>query len=199
MKNKKMKIGIDIDEVVVEFFKEYLKLFNERFEKNLVLDDILKFEIWEFTDVSKEDALSLAEEFNSSDNFFKMNFVDDSKESLFKINENFDIHFITSRPENLNEKTKIFLKSHFKEMDFDLHFSGGVWNDRKSKSQICKELEIPVLIEDRRKYALECAQEGIKVLLLDKSWNQNCEHENIICVKDWNEIMKEIEDIKNAN
>lgn len=199
MVEEKMKIGIDIDEVVVEFFSVYLKLFNERFGKNLVLDDIFKFEIWKCIDVSKDDILKLAEDFNNSEKFFEVPLVEGVQESLNKLNKIFDINFITSRPENIVEKTNFFLNDHFAEIDFNVYFSGGIWNNKKSKTQICKELGIKILIEDRRKYALGCAQEGIKVLLFDKPWNQNCEHKNMIRVYNWEEILEKIEEMKNAN
>ena len=65
-KTEKPKIGVDIDEVVVEFFRRYLELFNERFEKNLSFNNITQYHIWDLTDVSKKDSLKLAEEFYNS-------------------------------------------------------------------------------------------------------------------------------------
>lgn len=196
MENKKLRIGVDIDEVVVEFFREYLILFNEKFNKNLKFDDVTKFEIWALTDVSKEDALNLVENFYSSGGLSKLCFVEGAKRGLEKISENYEIYFVTSRPENTKQETMNFFYSHFPEDNYKIVFSGGVWGDFKTKKDLCNENEIKILIEDRRRYALDCANSEIKVLLLDKPWNQDCEHKNIIRVKDWNEIMKEIEEWK---
>jgi len=190
MENKKLKIGVDIDEVVVEFFRKYLALFNERFGKNLVFEDIKEFEMWNFTDVSKRDALQLVDDFNNSDDFFELNLIDGVKDALAKLYENYEIHFITSRPGSVSEKTNSLLKNLFEDIDFNLIFSEGVHGKGKSKAQICKELEIIILVEDRRKTAFDCAEDGIKVFLLDKPWNQNCEHKNIVRVKSWEEILK---------
>jgi len=191
-KTEKLKIGIDIDEVVVEFFKKYLELFNKKFEKNLTFENIVKFNIWNLTDVSREDALKLIEDFYNSEDFFELDLIEGVKDALIKLHKNYEIHFITSRPESVKEKTNLFLKSLFEDIYFNLHFSEGVFGEFKTKAQICKELGIKILIEDRRKYAFECAQNGIKVLLLDKPWNQNCEHENIIRVKNWKEILEKV-------
>ncbi len=49
------------------------------------------------------------------------------------------------------------------------------------------------MIEDTKEHSELCAKDGIKTFLLDKPWNQHCvEHENIIRVKDWNEILERL-------
>ena len=35
-----MKIGIDIDEVIAEFVRGYLKLYNKKFQGNLKFEDL---------------------------------------------------------------------------------------------------------------------------------------------------------------
>ena len=191
-----MKIGVDIDEVVVEFFKKYLKLFNKRFGKNLIFEDIVKYEIWDLTDVSQEETLRVLDEFGSSESFFRIQLVKGAKEVLDEFFKSHEIFFITSRPEKAKEQTWKFFEERFQNSPFKIIFSGDMFGGNKTKFEICKELGIPILIEDRRKYALDCAQNGIRVLLMDKPWNQNCEHENLVRVKSWKEIMEKIGEMK---
>lgn len=193
MMEEKLKIGIDIDEVVVEFFKKYLELFNEKFEKNIDFDSWTKYNIWDFTDISREDALGLVNEFQESGGLDDLELVEGVKEALMELNQKYEIYFITSRPQSIKEKTENFLKNLFSEFNFELHFSGGVWNDSKSKVTICNELGIKIMVEDNADYALGCAEKGVKVFLLDKPWNQNVEeHENVIRVRNWDEIMERL-------
>jgi hypothetical protein len=62
----------------------------------------------------------------------------------------------------------------------------------KDKADIVYSKLYPIkpkyFIEDRDKHAIELANEGIKVLLLDKEYNQGVIHPNIVRVKDWQEI-----------
>ncbi len=52
---------------------------------------------------------------------------------------------------------------------------------------------IKIMIEDNPEYALDCAKNGIKTFLLDKPWNKNySQHENLIKVKSWEEIVKSL-------
>ncbi len=63
----------------------------------------------------------------------------------------------------------------------------------RSKLKVIREMDLNIayFIEDRFEYAMEMAEAGIKVLLMEYPWNQNCgTHHNIIRIKDWKEIRK---------
>ena len=44
--NKKLKIGIDIDEVVVEFVKGYLEIYNQKYNPRKFFEDIYCYDLW---------------------------------------------------------------------------------------------------------------------------------------------------------
>ena len=54
------------------------------------------------------------------------------------------------------------------------------------------------LAEDSEKSSLSYAENGIRVLLLDKPWNNSVNHENIFRCKDWPEILEKMEDFMNG-
>ena len=59
----------------------------------------------------------------------------------------------------------------------------------KSKAEICKDLNIDVMVEDSYTYSERIAKFGIPVILLNYSWNINKpETENIYRAKDWSEV-----------
>ena len=93
------------------------------------------------------------------------------------------------------ESTINFLKKIFLEKDYEIHFSGDIYEGRKLKDEICNDLNLDLIIEDSPYYSKNCAEKGIKVLLLDKPWNQNCEHENIIRVNNWKEVLEKIKEM----
>ena len=66
--------------------------------------------------------------------------------------------------------------------------------NEKKKIKIGIDLGIDFMIEDDRKHSKNCAEKGIKCFLIDKPWNQNFEHENVIRVNGWNEILEILED-----
>ncbi len=75
---------------------------------------------------------------------------------------------------------------------YEVIFSGEIYGG-KTKSTICKDKWISLIVEDNVIYALNCAQEDIKVFLLDKPWNKKYKHhKNIVKVKDWDEIIDKL-------
>lgn len=185
-----MKIGIDIDDVVFEFVRPFIGMFNSKYDGNVSFEEIYSYSLWEPLKISKEDAELLLEELLSEDLILNMEFCFFAKEVIRDLLENNEINFVTSRV--YREGTLESLQKHFS--DFELHFSSNPYlkSDGKTKSEICLENGINVMIEDSPEHSLDCAEAGIRVLLLDKPWNKNCEHENIIRVGDWNEIKEKI-------
>lgn len=192
MKNKKLRIGIDIDEVVVEYVKHYLKFCEVNLERRFLFEEISQFNLWKVLEISREEAFDMAKKFNEENLFLGLNFVEGAKEAIKNLSNHNELFFITSRPPHIKEKTVRFFNGHFSEVDLEIIFSEKLNGNEKSKAQVCNELGIQIMIEDRRKYALDCAENGTKVLLMDKPWNQNCEHENIIRVKNWKEILERL-------
>jgi uncharacterized protein len=190
-----MKIGIDIDEIIVEFSLGYLELFNKQYNKNIKFEDLFSYSLCEPLEISREESLKLAEEYQNSEEFDNIKIVPGAQEGINFLGKTHDLIFITSRPQQIKEKTEIFLKKLFSNFNLKVFFSGGRTESGISKSEICLAQRIDILIEDDLLHALDCAEKGIKVILLDKPWNQKVTSENILRAKNWNEILKKIKEL----
>lgn len=189
----KKKIGIDIDEVVVEFMKGYIDFHNKKHGTNFNLGSITNYHLWKSGfHKTKEESVRDVMEFQDSEDFNFITLIEGVKNCLKKISMDYNIIFITSRPEELKEKTRNFFYKHFPKNGYNFIFSGEIYGG-KTKSQICLEEGISIMVEDNADYALDCAKRGIKTFLLEKPWNKNYEnHENIIKVKNWEEILNKL-------
>jgi len=186
-----MKIGIDIDEVIVEFLKGYLEIYEKIYGKKGFYKDFHSYNFWECLPISKEQAIRIAEEFFDSEEFENIEFVKGAKQAVQTLSKNHELIFLTARPVKIKEKTIRFFNKHFPESSFEIFHSGDFFAGNKSKAEICKDLGISFLIEDNEHYALDCSKNCEKVFLLDKPWNQNMKNQkNIIRVKNWQEIME---------
>jgi uncharacterized HAD superfamily protein len=193
-KIEKQKIGIDIDDVIAYFMKHFIDYSNKKNGTSFKVDEISNYNLWE-TEIhpSKEHSVGEVLEFQNSTHFDNIGLVEGVKEAIEKLSKIYDIHFVTSRPQQIKEKTDKFLNKHFPENNFNVIYSGEI-HGGKSKSDICSDFEIPLMIEDNPFYALDCASKGVRVFLIDKPWNKNHEpHDNIIKVNDWNEILNHLE------
>lgn len=189
-----MKIGIDIDEVVVDFIKIYLDVVNNNLNSNYSFEDVKTYNLWENFDISYEKAVDFFDILFDSKEFENIDFVENAKNSLVDIKKNHELLFITARPIKVKSKTLNFFNNHFPDNNFNFIFSEEDFRNFK-KSEICLKENINLMIEDNSKYALDCAEKSIKVILLDKPWNQGVEHKNIIRVNSWKEILEVLNEI----
>lgn len=76
---------------------------------------------------------------------------------------------VTSRQHVIRQPTLQWLDTYFPGTFVDVHFGNhyALSGPSMSKSEICKQVGAQVLIDDNPRYALECAQAGIQVLLFD--------------------------------
>ena len=188
-----MKIGIDLDDVVFEFTRDFLREGNKFFKKNLSFEDIHNYNFKEHFEVTLEEVLSFLENLVKNGFCINHSLCEGAKDSIFTLAEKHKILFITSRV--FKSGTEESLNKHFQGINYKLIFSSNSYAKTlgKSKGDICLEEGVSILIEDSKEYAEECASKGIKVFLIDKPWNKNyIGSKNIIKVKNWKEVLEKL-------
>ena len=195
-----MKIGIDVDNVVADLNRGFCEFYNRGGSGEICSEDFKGYYLYTFLPLGRSEELSLWDEYHDSELFDEMPTVEFSKEILNILKSQHELSFITARHPNWKNKTSSFFRKHFPGDDFKIIYSGEVYGDHESKDKICGDLGINILIEDHPTKCIEYANAGIKILLLEKPWNRDCqEHENIIRVKDWNEILERIKELEEKN
>jgi len=187
-----MKIAVDIDEVLCESVKGFLEVLKIKKEIDAQFEDIYSYNLWEVFGIEKQEAIDFFDEVILAGNL-ELGLVGGAQKGMEILGGlGHEIFFITSRPLRYRDETLRFLKNNFYQSP-NLIFSGDFHLEQgKSKSEICKNLNIGLIIEDNGLASLKYANEGLRVLLFDKPWNKNIKHENIIRCKDWNEIVLNI-------
>jgi uncharacterized HAD superfamily protein len=196
MEKRKLRIGIDLDDVVFEFVKPLLEFFNKSYSREIKFEDVNSYGFSKVFGVESKELENFIQSMITDDFQLNMNLCEFAKEVILKLSKNNDIYFITSR--GCKGGTEESLNKHFSEYELIFSFNPYIKIGGELKSKICLDKKIDFMIEDSRRHALDCAEAEIKVLLLDKPWNQNFEHENVIRVKDWNEIKNKIGKMRNA-
>lgn len=189
-----MRIGIDIDDVLVDTAPTLVDFINCREGTDFKIKEAHQFRLWTFFKCSREESIKKIYVFFESDVFINMQPLNGAVEGINFLKESYELFAITSRDEKVKEKSLKWINNFFNSKFNEVIFTNQLSKEGfvRTKAEICKELGIKILIEDRRKYALDCAENGIKVFLMDKPWNQNCKHENITRVKNWNEILERL-------
>ncbi|MGM0410958.1 MAG: LNS2 domain-containing protein [Bacillota bacterium] len=107
-------------------------------------------------------------------------------------NNGFKIHLITARHKEYNNITKNWLKKH------SIPYHSLSHEDDKAPLALKKNIEL--FIEDNYNNAIDIANNGIKVLLMNKYHNLNRELiNNITRVNNWDEIVENINKLYNIN
>lgn len=192
-----MKIGVDFDDVVTEFTDSLMEFYHKKYGKKVKRGEIKEWDWGLYWGISRELATKKVDEFHETHSVENVRPLEGAIISLKKLIKCNEVIIITGRPIRFKLKVETWLQHHIKGKLTIIH--AGEWHKHQaaSKADICKELGIPVILEDAPNTALDCAKEGIKVLLFDKPWNKNVKHENIIRVKSWKDAINELSKLTN--
>lgn len=194
--NKKLKIGMDIDDTIWKFNESFINFLNFKNRTNYKIDNFEgSFE--DLFNLSQDEISVLLEEFEYSLEFGKFDLIEGVKEFLEELKQIHEIIFITARSNKFEEITRKKLVEHFGEFDFPIHFLYDEnYNKLNSKADLCIEHGVDYMIDDFLQNLLSCSNKGIKSFLLDRPWNQTEElDENIIRVKEWNELLNKLNEL----
>lgn len=193
-----MRIGIDIDGVLTNYYEAVIDNATKYFYENKVdyKIDQSKYYENEMFNVSDENIekfwnLYLPE---YAQNLPTRKFA---TEVISKLKQKHEIYIITARnddglPEELHGKMKNMVRNWLKDnaIEYDkLIFSIG------SKLDICKQENVNIMIEDKASTIQEISK-YIPVLCFDAPYNREADGENITRVYSWYDILRNIETIE---
>jgi len=170
-------------------------------------ENVFSYDFWEVFGISKEEAYKRMDKFFETEYFEGVMPVDGAQESIELLSKTNELHVITSRPISIKDKTKEWIERYFGKIFFGIYhtdeYSGfgrrTILDGKKTrKVEVCRELNVNVLIEDSLMNAVQCAQgRGIeRVLLMNQPWNQDGRlPEKVKRVYGWNEIIEKIEEM----
>ncbi|MCH7562145.1 MAG: hypothetical protein IIC67_12455 [Thaumarchaeota archaeon] len=181
-----MKIAFDIDDTLVDFNSAFLRHYNGKYGTDFKIEEGYHYE---HLGISREQNIIEMEEFFKSEDFKNMTLLPGVKESMAKIQGEHAI--VTARPAYLLEITN-FHQTKL-ETAFPVFFSFNNFSQTgdKSKSEICVKEGYDIIVEDNVKNAIECAEKGIKSILIVHPWTKTENlPESVIQVNNWEEILQ---------
>ena len=186
-----MKIGIDIDGVILDF-ESLMNAYAEMYDLLILKKSgVVKKE--EFSYLNKYDwTLEEKEEFINKyliKGTLNCNLIPLAKEVIDILIINNDIKLITARG-LLNKKTKKYVLDVLKKYDIKYN---GIYFETKNKVEMCKKLNIDIMIEDNPNIAIDLANNNIMCLYLKSNNNPALkESKYLIEVNNWGEILRYI-------
>jgi uncharacterized HAD superfamily protein len=183
---KQIKIGFDLDGVVINFNKAFLATARNRFDilHGVTIKDVVRYEYCECIDITHEKCWEIVD--YVLQNPFECNLgpVKGAVKVLTLLSKYTDLLFVTARKDKCIEQTREVVHSYFPCVNKNkikiIHVRGS------KKYEVLKKFGTKYFVEDRTRNCRFLEQNGIKSLLLDNPWNQN--NEPFFRVKTWGEI-----------
>ncbi|MCJ7450339.1 MAG: hypothetical protein MUP58_01215 [Candidatus Nanohaloarchaeota archaeon QJJ-9] len=218
---EKEKIGLDVDETLVQLLPDFLHYYNSKYGTKHRLEDFNSYRWWKVLDTTNKQSYkemeNYAKQFRTKEDkldFYQVKSVPGAIQGLAELEENYKAYLITNRIDVMSKNTSKIPEAfsrHSKNLgagklgnilsEDRIYYTAG----ELSKTEVCKKEGIDKVIEDNAEEALELAKEDIKVFLLDRYWTQDYEeHENIVKVEgegklpypgdDWEKVVKLLSD-----
>lgn len=180
-----MRLGIDIDGVVLDFVSAFCTICRERHGYPIRYEDIIRHDLGQVLGLPKRRLEALIRETLES-NLIRP--YPGAVEELRRLREQGHvIELVTSRPESLRERTETVLRQNRVPYD-KLVFASFL-------KKVVEAEHLDLFVEDSLAEALELADNGIPVLIYEHPWNRRSLNvEGRLCyVKDWTELVRAVE------
>lgn len=192
---KKQLIAVDLDDTLAASAKGLIGYSNQKWNLQLTLDHYS--ENWaEMWGVSLEEAIRRGEDFHKSDSIAWYQAIA-NKAVLKRLSARYDLVVLTSRRVVLRDVTTSWIARNYPDIFANVHFAG-IWDDvnaddalarlAHTKAEICRLLNVDILIDDQPKHCMGAAQAGIRSILFgDYPWNRDntIGHENLSRALTW--------------
>lgn len=167
---EKMVVAVDVDEVLGSFLAALNKFIADRYSLNHTVSEYYVYEFFRIWNCSRAEAEIRVHEFFKTPYFTKgIHPIPGAWNALQKLSSFCNLSVVTSRQNAIKDHTLEWIEKHYPGLFQEIHFGNHFALDGQSrpKSEICRSLGAQVLIDDNPRYALECAGDGMRVLLFD--------------------------------
>ena len=184
----KKKLGIDFDDVLIDFMSHVVYYHNATYNTSLTRDDHFSFDLHEVWNMSKEEAEKRLDAFTKSDHHKDILPVEGAQESLKRLFEKYELIIITARDKNVSDESFHLIKKHFGDIFSSVHFIYDNGVKQTTKGLLAKNLGIDFFIDDSITNVIHTHEAGITTFLFDTPWNRDFNDGNIKRVHSWKEI-----------
>ncbi len=187
----RLRIGIDVDDVLAESLPGYLEAFQRRFGHHVRIEEAAWEIFRRYPEISATQMWGFFSELEASDFLGTRPIYPEAVAAVKTLSESgHRLFVVTGRLSQHREHTRQLLERagllHFFEKL--VHRDGEAVADYKPR--IVRELRLDLLIEDELHVALAAAEVPIPILLFDRPWNQGSLPPGITRVADWEHALR---------
>ena len=177
------KIAIDVDEVLVHLLKPMAKRRGVKLPENKKYNYLYR----EVFNCTEEESQVILRDFYMSEDFRNLKPIEGSQLAMNNLNMIFDkMYIVTGRQEIVREPTEIWIEHFFPGVFDDVILTNSFTPHEVKKSDICRALNIGLIIDDNKGICDQCIEAGTDALnFVGDEIYPWCE-ESEISIKVWN-------------
>jgi 5'(3')-deoxyribonucleotidase len=178
------RVAIDIDEVLVNFLFPMAKYHMKTIHKpkyNYVYRQIF--------DIDEKTSQKMVQEFYRSKAFMELTPIRGSQRAMFNLKKKSKkMYIVTGRQDTVREETELWIEQYFPGIFDDVILTNSYTPHEVQKSDICRALNIGLIIDDNKGICDQCIGTGTKALnFVGDEIYPWCE-ESEISIKGWDKI-----------
>ncbi len=196
-----MLIGHDVDEMLLQFLPSFLRWHNLEYGSCLEMEDMDDFDMSNRLDCNREECARRIFEFYDHPMMENLIPVPGAVDALSYLGLKHENIAITSRTKSLREITQRSIDKYFYDSIKGLYLTGEwIGNGGKTKGEVCLDLGVDVLVDDRPKYCHEAVDVGIDAILFNYKGKYGygepyAVREGLYHAQDFDEVIGIIEDL----
>ena len=178
------RIAIDIDEVLVPFLHPMAKYHKKSISKtrySYVYRDIF--------DITEEESQKMVQEFYRSQAFTQLTPMKGARGAMYKLHRGADkLYMVPGRKDSVREETEAWIETYFPNIFDDVILTNSYTSHEVKKSDICRALNIGLIIDDNKGICDQCIEAGTDALkFVGDDIYPWCE-ESEISIKGWDTL-----------
>ncbi|KAL5200752.1 hypothetical protein ABZP36_021955 [Zizania latifolia] len=166
----KMVVAVDVDEVLGSFLAALNRFIADRYSLNHSVSEYHVYEFFKIWNCSRERANFLVHEFFTTHYFQDgIHPIPGAQDALQNLSSFCSLSVVTSRQDAIKNHTLDWIEKYYPGLFEQIHFGNhfALQGQSRPKSEICRSFGAQILIDDNPRYALDCAEDGMRVLLFD--------------------------------
>ncbi|NTW14166.1 MAG: hypothetical protein HGA31_03995 [Candidatus Moranbacteria bacterium] len=190
--HRKTKVGVDLDDVLLDLSTALCAFHNARHGTDLVRDDYTDYDLRKMWGCTRTEVIDRIEAFYDSPEHEEALPIHGAYEVLESLAGTHEFIIVTAKPERLRDMTDRWIGLHFPGIFESIHFVGNYHlhpEIQTRKRDICVTLDIGTFIDDALSNARDLAPALDRVFLLDSPWNrEEVGYPSVTRVFSWDDI-----------
>jgi len=154
------RIAIDVDEVLVNFLQPMAKFHHQTIRKPKY-----SYVYRQIFDIDETESQKMVREFYMSKDFMELTPIKGSQLAMYKLRANAKkMYVLTGRQEVVREETETWIQHYFPGIFDDVILTNSYTPNEIRKIDICRALNIGLLIDDNKGICDECIEDGVQAL-----------------------------------